>query len=55
MGIEVRGNVYLLMLLFKKGFINKEKVVNVFKSMVKTGYKLSSRDFTIIMEELEKL
>ncbi len=55
LGIEVRGSVYLLMLLFKKGFINKEEVIKAFKNMVKTGYRLSSRDFTIIMEELEKL
>ena len=55
LGIEVRGSVYLLMLLFKKGLMSKKEVVNAFKSMVKTGYRLSSRDFAIIIEKLEKL
>ncbi len=55
LGIEVRGSVYLLMLLFKNGLMSKKEVVNAFKSMVKTGYRLSSRDFAIIIEKLEKL
>ncbi len=54
-GIEVHGSLYLLILLYKRGKMTKGEVIGGFKSMVKTGYRISPRDYTLIMEELEKI
>ncbi len=53
--VEVHGSLYLLVLLYRRGRMDREEVIDAFKSMVKTGYRISPRDFTLIMEELERL
>ena len=54
-GIEVHGSIYLMVVLYSKGKMTKGEVIEGFRSMVKTGYRISPRDYTLIMEELEKI
>ncbi len=54
-GVEVHGTVYLLILLYRKGKVSRKGVVEGFKSMVKTGYRISPKDYELIMEELERI
>ena len=55
LGIGVHGSLYLSILLFKKGKIEKEEVIKVFKKMVKTGWRISPEDYEKILAELERL
>ncbi len=54
-GIGVHGTVYLLVLAHGAGALTKEEVISLFKRMVGEGWRISVEDYTVIMEELEKL
>ena len=54
-GIDVHGSLHLLIVLYKKGRMTKKEVIGGFKSMLKTGYRISPRDHSLIMEELERI
>jgi len=54
-GIDVHGSLYLMIVQYKKGRMTKREVIEGFKSMLKTGYRISPRDHSLIMEELERI
>ncbi|MFQ6105518.1 MAG: DUF3368 domain-containing protein [Candidatus Hydrothermarchaeaceae archaeon] len=53
--IPIRGSIYLLVLLYKRRLISKEGVMEAFEEMVKTGWRVSPRDYELIKKELKKL
>ncbi|MEE8168547.1 MAG: hypothetical protein V3T58_06715 [Candidatus Hydrothermarchaeales archaeon] len=55
LNIPARGSVYLFIVLYKKKMISKKEVIDAFESMVKTGWRISPKDYSVIKEELEKL
>jgi len=54
-GISVHGTTYLLILAHRAGALTKKEVIALFKRMVGEGWRISVEDYTVIMEELEKL
>lgn len=54
-GITVHGTIYVLVLGFKAGSLNKQGLISIFKRMVGEGWRISVEDYANILEELEKL
>ncbi|MCS4540893.1 MAG: DUF3368 domain-containing protein [Euryarchaeota archaeon] len=55
MDVKTRGSVYLFILLYKRKLVKKKLVIQAFEDMIKSGYRLSPKDYEIVKKELEKL
>lgn len=53
--IQIRGSMYLFVLLYKRNAVGKKEVIEAFEDMVKTGWRISSKDYKMIREELERI
>ncbi len=54
-GIEVHGTIYLLVLAYNNGKVTKKEVLDTFRRLVETGWRLSIEDYLAIQKELENL
>jgi predicted nucleic acid-binding protein len=55
LNVPTRGSLYMLILLYERKILGKEEVLAAFDAMVKTGWRISPRDYEMIKEELERL
>lgn len=55
LNIPTRGSLYLFILLYNQKTLTKREVIQAFEEMVKTGWRISPRDYEMIKEELERI
>jgi predicted nucleic acid-binding protein len=55
LNISTKGSLYLFILLYDQKRLTKKEVIRAFEKMVKTGWRISPRDYEMIKEELERI
>jgi len=53
--VECHGTLYVIYLSVLRGFINKQQAKNIFESMIKDGFYVSTEIYVVFLEFLRKI